>query len=83
MSEFRLKVAEILVKWSMGTRQAAIIEIVREHERLVLIESLNERIRVIAIFHSTLKELYGKEFADTLMGQVNAILRAQDKQKKV
>lgn len=32
---FRESVSKILVKWGMGTKQVAILEIVREHESLI------------------------------------------------
>lgn len=32
---FRESVSKILVKWGMGTKQVAILEIVREHEALI------------------------------------------------
>lgn len=42
-TDFREAVSKILVKWGMGTRQVAILEIVREHERLLAV--VGEEIR--------------------------------------
>lgn len=64
MKNFREIVSEILVRWGMGTRQAAILEIVREHEQRIAMQHSRSYDAGYIIGRNEMPKSYKKGFAE-------------------